>query len=160
MVRSTHHAARRQDRTAARVVVELGDDDAREFQRVVEGACGVHGVLAGDGVNDQEGVMRRRLGADRSHLSHQRFVDRQATRRVDDHHVATKSLRLGDTGARDRHGIGGVGVDLDADLGGQHAQLLDGRRALQVGTDQVRLATLLFEPLRQLGRRGRLARSL
>ena len=39
-----------------------------------------------------------------------------------------------------------LGEDVDADLGAEHAQLLDGRRALEVGRDQVRLAALLLEP--------------
>ena len=57
--------ARREHRAAARVVVELRDDEARERERVVEGARRVHGVLTGHGVDDQERVVRRGRLADR-----------------------------------------------------------------------------------------------
>ena len=58
--RAPHDAARRQHRAAARVVVELGDDDARELERLVEGPRREHGVLAGHRVDHEEGVVRRR----------------------------------------------------------------------------------------------------
>ncbi len=38
--------------------------------------------------------------------------------------------------------------------------MLDGRGSLEVGRDEVRLATLLLEPVGELGRRGRLTRTL
>ena len=50
--------------------------------------------------------------------------------------------------------------DVDADLGAEHAQLLDRRGTLEVGRDEVGLAALLLEPQRELGRGRRLARAL
>ena len=44
----------RQRRAAARIAVELGQDDARERQRVAEGARGVDRVLTGHGVDDEQ----------------------------------------------------------------------------------------------------------
>ena len=61
---------------------------------------------------------------------------------------------------RDVDGRTRLGEDVDADLGAQHAQLLDGRRSLKVGRDEVRLATLLLEPVGELRRGRRLTRAL
>ena len=71
-----------------------------------------------------------------------------------------EALGLGQAAAGDRDGIGRLGEDADADLGPEHTQLLDGRRALQVGADQIGMAPLLAEPAGQLGGGGGLAGAL
>ena len=63
-------------------------------------------------------------------------------------------------GAGHGHRIGGFAEDGHAGLLTEDPQLLDGRRALEVGPDQHGVATLLAEPAGQLGRRRRLTRPL
>ena len=41
-------------RAAAGVAVELGEHDAVDAERLVKGGGGVHGVLSGHGVHDQQ----------------------------------------------------------------------------------------------------------
>ena len=65
--------------------------------------------------------------------------------------------RLGDALLRDRHGVGRLGEDRRADLAAEHPELFDRGRALEVGTDEERVAALLAEPAGELGRGGRLS---
>ena len=81
----------------------------------------VHGVLTGDRVDHQKGVVRRRGTRDRAHLVHQCFVDRQSSRRVNDHDVATESRRLGQSLARHVERARRLREDVDADLGAENA---------------------------------------
>ena len=67
---------------------------------------------------------------------------------------------LGDAAAGDGDRIGRLGEDRHLDLATERAELIDGRGALQVGSDENRVATLGLEPASQLRRRGRLARAL
>jgi hypothetical protein len=62
----------------------------------------------------------------------------------------------------DAHHVGHprLGMDADTHLAGQRDQLIDGRRAVYVGRDQEGRLLLRLEPLGELARGGRLARSL
>ena len=103
-----------------------------------------------------------RLGGigDAPDLLHELGVNGEATRGVDDADVAAQAARLLEPGLGDGDGVGRLAEDGDTGLLAQNAQLLDGGRALQVGANQQRVAALLLPPQRQLGRGGRLARTL
>ncbi len=150
----------RQGGAAAGVAVELGEDDAVERQGVVEGRGGRHRVLAGHRVDDEERVVGSTAPAMCRTSSISVVVDRQPAGGVDDDDVAPEALGLGERRRGDRHRVGRLAEDGDADLAAEHAELLDGGRALQVGADEQRVAALLLEPAGELGRGGRLAGAL
>ena len=73
---------------------------------------------------------------------------------------AAESPCLFQPGHRAADGVGRLREDGHAGLLSEHAQLLDGRRALQVGADEQGVAPLLLPPQGELGRVGRLPRAL
>ena len=150
----------RQRRAAAGIAVELRQDHTVDLERGVERLCRLDGVLAGHRVDDEERVVGRHGAGDQTHLLHHLGVDRQAAGGVDDQHVAAEPLGLLETlvGGEDR--VLRVGVHRHVDLATERAQLLDGRRTLQVGADEQRIATLLLEPGGELGGVGGLAGAL
>ncbi|CAB4858711.1 unannotated protein [freshwater metagenome] len=157
-----------QRRSTAGVAVELGQDDAVDGERLVEPFGRVHRVLAGHGVNHQEGVVRFGSGRDPAHLLHQLLVDREATGGVDDQHVLAEAAGLLQTplGYRDRIALARandvicLGEHRDVDLAAEGAQLLDSGRALKVCPYQERVAALALEPARKLSRCRGLSRAL
>ena len=141
--------------------VELGQDHSVELERLVEGSGRCNGVLPGHCVTDKKDLVRLDLLFDLSELGHQAVINVQPAGRVKNQRIATRSVGLdqGLLADRDRVGIG-LAENRDADLGADDLELLDGRRALQVGGDQHRLAALRLEQLGQLAAGGRLARAL
>ena len=100
-------------------------------------------------------------GGDAPDLLHQLGVDRQPAGGVDDQHVTAEAdgLLQALLGHRDR--VGRLAEDRDPGLLAEDPELLDGGRALQVGADEQRVATLApLVPRRQLGGGGGLAGSL
>ncbi len=126
----------------------------------MERLCDVDRVLAGHGVDHQEGV----IGADRlgdlADLLHERLVDGQAACGVDDDDVAAGVAGLVDGLGRDLDRIGWIREDGYVDLATEGPELLDRGRALEIGTDQQWIATLALEPAGQLGRAGGLTGAL
>ena len=141
----------RQRRAAAGIAVELRQDHAVDLERGMEGLRRLDGVLAGHRVDHEERVVGRHGAGDEAHLLHHLGVDRQAAGGVDDEHVAAEPLGLLEplVGGEDR--VLGIGVHRHVDLAPEteRAPLLDGRRPLQVGTNQERVAALLLEPRRE-----------
>ena len=93
-------------------------------------------------------------------LFHHLRVDVQASGRVHDEDVAAHPDRLGEALLGHCDGVGGLGEDRHAYLPAEHAELLDGSGALQVGTHEQGVAALLLEPAGKLGGVGRLAGAL
>ena len=93
--------ADRERGAAARVAVDLGQDEAGHGDRVGEPLGDGHGLLAGHRVDDQQGLDRLDGRVDRADLVHERVVDREPARGVDDHDVATRALRGLDAAAGD-----------------------------------------------------------
>ncbi len=161
--RELHRLARdrahRESGTAARVAVELREDDAVERDALVEGLRDGNGFLARHRVEHEQDV--RGLGrlAHGRELLHQRLVDVQPPGRVEDDDVATLLLRLLDALG---DGLNGVRPREDGDLQllPELLELIDGRRPLQVGGDEGRRMPFLAEEQRELGGRSRLARAL
>ena len=92
--RHAGHVLDREGRAAAGVAVELGQDDAVEFERVVERLGAVDRVLAGHAVDDQVDLVRHALAVDLLELVHQLVVDVQPAGRVEDHRVGAVLLRV------------------------------------------------------------------
>ena len=157
------HRTDRDGRTAAGVAVEFREDHAVEIQPLVELPGGVHGVLTRHGVYYEERFGRFHGGLDGRDLLHHRLVHGQASRRIDDHHVAVVLTGVPDAVFGDLHRIhvALLGVDLHADLSAQHFQLVDGRGTVNVAGHQQHLTALLaFEHRGQLAREGGLTRTL
>ncbi len=69
--------------TAARIAVELGQDDTVEIEPVVELLGGIDGILTRHRVDDEERLARLDGRLDRRYLLHHRLVDGQTAGRID-----------------------------------------------------------------------------
>ena len=149
-------------RTAARVAVELRQDDAVEVDPLRERLGDGDRVLAGHGVEDEEDVVRLQLLADGGELVHELLVDVEPAGGVDDEDVAPLRAGLVEALLRhlDRVLRRAVEVDRDLDLLAELLELVDRGRALEVGGHERRRLPFLAEEQRELGRRGRLPRAL
>src|SRR5690606_11530352 len=79
---------------AARVAVELREDDAGEAQFIVEAPRGTYGVLTDHRVDDEQDIVRTHGFVDRPELIHERSIDRQATCGIVDDDVVACLHRL------------------------------------------------------------------
>ena len=100
--------------------------------------------------------------ADAHELVHQRLVDLEPTRGVDDHDVAAVGRCALETLARRGDGIRRVGaVNRQLDLAAELLELVDRGGTLEVRGDEARRLLLVPSQMeRELGRRRRLARAL
>ena len=158
--RLAHDTLHRERGPATGVAVELGQDDATQFERVVEGLRRRHGVLADHGVDHQERVVRLGGGRDVPDLLHEIGVNGQAARGVDDADVTAEAAGLLQAGPGAGHRVGGLAEDGHPGLLPEHPQLFHGGGPLQVGADEERVATLLLPPQGELGGGGGLAGAL
>lgn len=155
--------AHRQRRAATRVTVELGQHDAGERQRLVEGACGVDRILAEHRVDHEQGLDRLYRSMQGLDLGHHGLVHREPAGGVDQQHVDVVLARVVERGERDvdrlLRGLGGE--EPDPGLCRHRLQLLDRRRAIDVGGHhQHLLLLLLVQELGELAGGGGLARTL
>ncbi len=131
---------------AARVAVELGEDDAVEVEAVVELLGGVDSVLTRHRVNHEE----RLVGADGllevGYLVHHLLVDGQPAGGVDNDDVVILLLGLANSMPGNLHHvlIAVLGIDIDANGFSNDLQLLDGSRTIDVAGHQERLLVLAF----------------
>ena len=134
-----------QGRTAAGVAVHLGEDDAVEVQAVVEGLGGLHGVLTGHRIHDEERLRRMDGFVQGGDLVHQLLVHREAAGGIDNHDAVAFGLGLGDGGLRDLDGIllPFLGIDGHLDAFTQHLQLLDGGGTERIAGGEEDLHALL-----------------
>jgi hypothetical protein len=132
---------------AAGVGVELGEDDAVEFELFVEGFGGVDGVLADHGIDDEEDLMGLDLDVDGFEFVHQRLIDVEAAGGVEDDDVPAILLGELDGVAADLDGIFvfALGVDGGVGLLAEGVELVDGGGALQVGGDEEGVFAFGFE---------------
>jgi hypothetical protein len=154
-----HH---RERRAAARVAIELAQHDAGDAHAAVELAGALDGVLARHRVGDVEQIDRLDRRLDGLELGHQRVVDVQPARRVDDDDVEAEIAGFRDRALRAHHRVEFARRVVHAQPGlfAQHVQLLDSRRPPHVGRHQQRVASLRFQPASQLAAGRRLARAL
>ena len=148
--------ADREGRAAAGVTVELGEHRTGDAHLIVEGAGEFGGLLADHRVHHQQHLIGLDGLSDPDHLVHHRGVDLEATGGV--HQDGVEALGLGLLNARGgdgfRLGVGAQAEDLNADLAAEGFQLVDGRRAVDVGTHQQGLASFLLEVKAELGGGG------
>ena len=151
----------RQGGAAARVAVQLGQDDAVVGQPVVEGLGGGHRVLADHGVDHEEDVGRVAATLDLLQLVHQRLVDGEPAGGVEDDRVAARfgGDPLGLL-ADERRAASRLGEDRHVQLLAQDAELVDGSGAVHVRGNQQGPAAALFQQARQLADGGGLAAPL
>ncbi len=159
---TSRHRLHGQRGAAARVAVELRQHDAVEVQPLRKRAGDVHGLLASHRVEHEQLLVDGQHLLDRLELAHQRVVDVQPARGVDDDDVAAVVLRAPGPQLDDlrRVLLLAVAVHQHADAVADHVQLVDGRRAVDVRRDEQGLAPLLLEPQRQLAAERGLARAL
>ena len=152
----------RQRGAAARVAVQLGQDDAVEVQALVERLRGADRVLADHRVDDQQDVRRgarARLISDSSCISGSSMARRPAvsnrmtSRPRSAANCTARSQMSGRLAAR-------IGEHGDVQLLAEDLELIDGGRTVDVGRDQQRALVLLLEEAGQLADGGRLARAL
>jgi hypothetical protein len=94
-------------------------------------------------------------------LVHERFIDLQASRGVDDDRRQRKALGLGDPFAHDAHRIAGAAlINGKIDLLAEHLQLLDCCRTIHVCCNQQRTPPLFLEAQREFPGLRRFSRSL
>src|SRR5207253_2884257 len=159
--RTSGHVLDGERRATARVTVELRHHEAVELDALLEGAGHLDCLLPGHRIEDEQDVERLDDVANANELVHQLLVDVKASRRVDDHHVAAVRLRSLQTCARSLHRVLRLdAIDRDLDLLAELLELVDRRRALQIGRDQPRRLAVAAEEKSQLGTGGGLARAL
>lgn len=90
------YRAHGQRRAAARVAVQLSEDNAVNGQLFVERIGDGDGVLAGHGVNDEQDFLRGDGLLDLRELVHQRFIDVQAAGRIQQHRIKAVIARVRD----------------------------------------------------------------
>ena len=134
-------------RAAARVGVHLGDDDARALDGVVEVLRERDRLLAGHRVDDDQHLGGVDLVGKLGELVGEVVVEGDRAAGVDDHGGRAAALRLGERALADlrRGRLALLGVDGHADLVAEHAQLLGGGGALEVGRDEERAQALLLQ---------------
>ena len=155
--------AYRKRRAAARIAIELGQDDAGQWQGVAEGLGRVDGVLSKHGVDHKQSFDWLECTVQLSDFFHHRFVDRQAAGRIDEQNVVVMPLRPVDGIACDVHGFVGWsgGEKVDTGLSGDRFQLLDGGGAIHVaGNDQYLFLLRFAQQFGQLANGGGLAGTL
>ncbi len=164
-------------RPAARVGVELAEDDAVDRELLVEGLGAGDGVLPRHRINDKEDLVRLERGVHAVQFAHQLVVDVQTPGGVEDEDVdvfLTRGLErvLADL-HRHAHGLAvrvalvGLGVEVNRrtarhaiGLLGDDLKLLDSRGALEVGGAEHDAPALFLEEGRQFAAGGRFARAL
>ena len=149
-------------RAAASVAVELRQNNAVEFERVVKRLGAVDRVLPGHRVDDEVNLVGLDFALDLVQLRHQLFVDVQAPGGVEDNDVDALVLRLFQraTANVDRVFRFAVDEDRNAELTAQHFQLIDSGGTLQVGGDEHRFATGGQEAFPQFAATRRFTRPL
>ncbi len=152
-----------QRRPAPGVAVRLREDHTGERQRLIKGLGGVGGVLAGHGVDHEQGLRRADGAVQTADLTHHLLVHVQTAGGIDDQHVHIFAARRrqGVVGDINRVLVPGGGEEFRLHLAGQGLQLVDGRRAVDVGGHHHHFLLFpLLEETRQLGHRGGLTGAL
>ena len=147
----------RQCRTAARIAVGFGEDDAGQRQGVAERLGGVDRVLTLHGVDHKQGLHRLEHAVQLLDFAHERFVDGQATGGIDQQHVKEVAFGVIQRGARDvgRFLLWCAGKPFGTGLRGHGLELLDGGRAVDVARDGQHFFLALFnQVLGELGGGG------
>ena len=153
----------RQGGAAARVAVEFGKDHTGQRQRFAERFRRIDRVLAEHRVDDKQRFNRVDRRVQLGDFLHHRFVDRQATGRVDQQHVVIMTLGPVDRIPRDiDRFFAALGrEEIDSGLCRDGFQLRNGGWTINVAGDHQHFFLLLFgKELGQLADCRRLAGAL
>ena len=145
--------------------IELGDDQTRQFHRLVELAGLNHGIHAGGAIEHQQHLMRSPGKFAVHHtmhllqLLHQVVLGMQSAGRVDEQPARIAGLSrhhrvMGDGG---RIGLISTSDDRDFQSAAPQLELLDGRSTKSIASCQEGRFTAFSHALGQLGAGGRLA---
>ena len=140
----------------------LVEHDAGDVEVLIERLGGTDGVLTGHGVDHEQDLVGLDGFLDGLQLVHERFVDVQAARRIEEDHVVAVPDGVGNGGLGniDRVRLAHL-KDGDTELRAYDLQLLDGGRTVNVtGGEQRTFLLLLFEKPGELCAVGGLARAL
>ena len=149
--------------TATGVTVEFGEDYAVEVEPVVECFCGVDCVLAGHGVDNEEGFLWVEGGFKAGDFVHHLFVNSETTGGIDNDNVGAFEAGVLDGFGGDVDGVGVAffGEDGNLDLLSQCLELADSGGAVDVAGDQHdAFVFLVFEVVCQFGGEGGFTRAL
>ena len=160
--RRSRHFADGKRRAAARVAVELGQDDAGQAEPLVKFAGGADRVLPDHGVRHEQDFRRRKLALQRAQLFHQRVVNVQAAGGVHEDHVVRGKLGFANRAAHDFERLVGAraGPARNVDGLGHLRKLFARRGAVDVGRDHDRPVPVRGEPLREFAGGGGFAGAL
>ena len=117
------------------------------------------GILAGHGIDDEQGLRRPDGLVEGGNLVHQLLIDREAAGGIDDHDAVALGTGLGDGVLRDADRIllPFFGIDGNADALAEDLELLDGGRAEGVaGCEEDLHAALALDMQGELAGEGRL----
>ena len=157
---TVEHFFDRQSGPASGITVDLGQDDTVDRDGLVEGLRRCDRFLSDHRIDDQQGRIRTYGSLDLSEFLHQLRVDGESTGGVDDDDVTAQFRSLGTSRLGNRHRTDRLGVHGNIDLSSEGPQLLDRRRALQVGTDEERLMPLTLQQTGEFAHRRCLTSTL
>lgn len=92
--RTACHGLDRQRRTAARIAIQLRQHDAGKRQLLVEALRDINRILTGHCIDDEQNFVRIHRLVNLLQFLHQRFIDMQAARRIDDDIVQVIGARM------------------------------------------------------------------
>ena len=125
------------------VAVKLGEDNAGDIQRLVEALRNIHGVLTCHGVHHQQYLVRRGLALDVFQLVHERFVNVQTSRSIQQNNVEAVVLGVFYALFCDLHRVGLTHLEnVSACLFADYLQLVDSRRSVYITGNQQRTPVL------------------
>src|SRR6267378_1694229 len=147
---------------AARITVELRQDDAGQPDRVVKATRDLYGVLSRHAIGDEEHFARRDGRLQRLQLVHHRRVDLQPSGGIDDHRACAYGLRFAQRVLHQLHDVSRVAFaeNRDANLRAELLELFRRGRPIHIRRDQPWRLLLELQPARELRRGGRFPRSL
>ena len=151
-----------QGRTAARVAVKLGQDAARDGQRLIKMRGDVDRLLAGGRVEDEENFLRLDEITQPHQFLHERLVNLQTARRVEDDRGTVVRRREGEGFARDFQHVGFAlhHEDRHVELLAEHGELIHGGGAVHIRRHEERGAALLGQQARELAAGSCFARAV
>ena len=97
--RRAGHGPHGKCRTTARIAINARHDNAGDAHLFLESLGGIHRILPGHGIHNQQGFMRLGGGLNLGHFGHQRFINRKAPGSVQHHYIVKLT-------PRDIHGAG------------------------------------------------------
>ena len=127
-----------QGRAAARIAVEPGENRAGDLQRLIKMRRDIDRFLAGGGVEHQQNLLRLHQVAQADQFLHERFVNLQTARGVEDERVAVVGPCECEGSAGDLQYVRFAPLEEDgqSELPSERFELVHRRRAVNVRSHQ------------------------